>query len=103
MPAMHRMCSAAEERHPILFTYVQMQNEIDRMLAGQFNAEDDAELSAELAALMGPASAEPAAPVEQALPAVPTHEVNVFPSVPTGAIADRAEEHVEEGKEAVPA
>lgn len=93
----------------IIDSTMQMQNEIDRMLAGQFNAEDDAEISAELAALMGVSPAAPEAAVgagqDLPLPAAPTHAVHVFPEVPTGVAGavDRVEEQVEEGREAVPA
>lgn len=73
-----------------------MQNQIDNLIAGQFNAEDDLELTAQLEELMSAAGLheEEAAAVdptrnqsESSLPAVPAHPVLIFPAVPTGDTA----------------
>ena len=90
-----------------------MQNEIDRMIAGQFNAEDDLELNSELEALMGgavPAAGEEeeerAAAATTTLPAVPSHEVHVLPEVPTGPVVTKeaeAKQQKEKSRQAVSA
>lgn len=60
-----------------------MQSQIDNLIAGQFNAEDNLELSAELEELMS-GSVQAKATTQISLPAVPTHQVHVFPEIPTG-------------------
>lgn len=71
---------------------IETENQINLMLAGQFNAVDDEELQRELAELMGenvesvsetakqPAVA--AAPPQLDLPAAPSNQINVLPAVP---------------------
>jgi DNA-binding transcriptional MerR regulator len=68
-------------------TFIQMENQINLMLAGQFNTEDNAELEKELAELMGetvvaPPQAQETAkqkeqPLAASLPAPPSHTIEV--------------------------
>lgn len=78
---------------------VQIQNEIDKIIAGQFNAQDDELLKSELEDLMNSAAIAsgviepPHIETVESLPMAPTHEVNIFPAVPTDIVsADTAEE-----------
>jgi charged multivesicular body protein 6 len=87
---------------------VEMQNEIDRMLTGQFNAEDDLELNSEFEDLMraaNPTAAEPKAEEGAAmrLPDAPSHPVTVFPTVPTGPVTAASDTAAkQETRQAVP-
>lgn len=90
-----------------------MQNEIDKLIAGQFNAADDAELNAELEDLMGntedSARAAVQAPVQsgEQLPEAPQHDVKILPIAPTGtfvvnSVVAAAGERKEREKVAIP-
>ena len=96
-----------------------MQNQIDGMLAGQFNAEDDLELNSEFNKLMEAANSStesenqrekseiPISTSIQNLPTAPSHTVNVFPAVPTEPPMDATTDtvvrtSVEETRTAVP-
>lgn len=89
---------------------IETENQINLLLAGQFNAQDDEELQRELAELMGEAPAQSAVPtvanptpnpIAEApstlpeLPAAPVAPVHVLPEAPTHTVEMTEEERAE--------
>jgi DNA-binding FrmR family transcriptional regulator len=88
---------------------IETENEINLLLAGQFNAQDDEELQRELAELMGETPAQTAASVVNPtpnpiaelssslpeLPAAPIAPVHVLPEAPTHTVEMTEDERAE--------